>query len=116
VQRGERHDARIIHKNVDGPEFLFAKVGKRFRILKISYVEGAALCSAAGLADFGNDFLEAIGATSAQEHFRAFAHEKACSGLADAAAGSGDEYDFNGDIHTMRRVTFCLLCRGSWRA
>ena len=113
MQGRERHDAGVVDEDVDRAEFLRGERGERLHIVQAGDVEGAALGSAAGFANLRDDFLEAVGPAGSKEDFRAPASEQACGGLADAAAGAGDEDDFVFDIgfHSKCGLWFVVFVR-----
>src|SRR5690606_14794290 len=96
--RRQRHDAGVVDQYVDAAEALQRVFGEGLHAGAVGHVQFAGAGAAAGGGDRLGQPLQAVQAARAQHHARATRGEHARGGLADAAAGAGDQHHLAVDV------------------
>ena len=92
-------DAGVVDEDVELAEALNSRVDGVAPAIFAGDVEGDEEGLAAGVVDFGGDFLTLLMEDVAEDDVGAFFGEEACFGGAHATGGAGDEGDFAFQAH-----------------
>lgn len=93
VQPRQRHHAGVVDDHVDPAVPPHGLLGERDHVHAVGDVQAACVDAAARLLDLLRERLQALLAAGADDHLVAFASQAQRGGLADAAAGAGDQND-----------------------
>lgn len=105
-ERRKRHDASVVHDDIDLTECTNGEVGKGIHFVEPGHIERLELGDPAISANLRDELFETIGAARAEYDARTPGGKVAGHGFANSTAGTGNEDDFLSDeiIHGMEEA------------